>query len=39
MTEAGLGLDADNLSGALHLYRKMGFQEIKRFMTYRKPLD
>ncbi len=39
MIEAGLGLDADNLSGALHLYRKMGFQETKRFMTYRKPLD
>ncbi len=39
MTEAALGLDADNLSGALHLYRKMGFQETKRFMTYRKPLD
>jgi GNAT superfamily N-acetyltransferase len=39
MTEAGLGLDADNLTGALHLYRKMGFQEVKRFMTYRKPLD
>jgi GNAT superfamily N-acetyltransferase len=39
MAEAGLGLDADNLSGALHLYRKMGFQETKQFMTYRKPLE
>lgn len=38
MTEAALGLDADNLSGALHLYRKMGFQEVKRFMTYRKAI-
>lgn len=38
MEEAALGLDADNISGALHLYRKMGFQENKRFMTYRKPL-
>ena len=38
MTEAALGLDADNLSGALHLYRQMGFVETKRAMTYRKPL-
>ena len=38
MTEAALGLDADNLSGALHLYRQMGFVETKRTMTYRKPL-
>ncbi len=38
MEEAALGMDADNISGALHLYRKMGFQENKRFITYRKPL-
>lgn len=38
MTEAALGVDAENLSGALHLYRKMGFQEVKRGMTFRKPL-
>lgn len=38
MAEAALGLDADNLSGALHLYRKMGFQESKQFMTYRKAM-
>ena len=38
MNEAALGLDADNLSGALHLYRLMGFVETKREMTYRKPL-
>jgi ribosomal protein S18 acetylase RimI-like enzyme len=39
MTEAALSLDAENLSGALHLYRKMGFREVKQFMTYRKPLE
>ena len=39
MTEAALGLDADNVTGALHLYRKMGFEETKRHMTYRKPLS
>ncbi len=38
MTEAALGVDAENLSGALHLYRKMGFEEVKRGMTFRKPL-
>lgn len=38
MTEAALGVDAENLSGALHLYRKMGFEEVKRSMTFRKPL-
>lgn len=38
MTEAALGVDAENLSGALHLYRKMGFEEVKRSMTFKKPL-
>ncbi len=38
MTEAALGVDAENLSGALHLYRKMGFRKIKQHMTYRKKL-
>ena len=38
MTEAALGVDAENLSGALHLYRKMGFEEVKRGMTFHKPL-
>lgn len=38
MAEAALGVDADNLSGALHLYHKMGFREVKRFITYRKPV-
>ncbi len=37
MTEAALGVDAENLSGALHLYRKMGFEEDKRSMTFKKP--
>ncbi|MBK8902157.1 MAG: GNAT family N-acetyltransferase [Anaerolineaceae bacterium] len=38
MAEAALGVDAENLSGALHLYRKMGFEEVKRSMTFKKPL-
>jgi GNAT superfamily N-acetyltransferase len=38
MIEAALSVDAENLSGALHLYRKMGFEEVKRGMTFHKPL-
>lgn len=39
MTEAALGVDADNPNGALQLYRSMGFQVVKRHTTYRKPVD
>jgi mycothiol synthase len=39
MTEAALGVDAENPSGALHLYKSMGFKVVKRHTTYRKPLD
>jgi ribosomal protein S18 acetylase RimI-like enzyme len=38
MTEAGLGVDAENISGALHLYECMGFRVVKRNTIYRKPL-
>lgn len=39
MTEAGLGVDAQNPNGALRLYESLGFREAKRFMTYEKPMD
>lgn len=39
MTEAGLGVDTQNLSGALRLYEGLGFQPVKRHTTYRKPMD
>jgi GNAT superfamily N-acetyltransferase len=39
MEEACLGVDAENPTGALHVYQSMGFEEIKRYMTYRKPLS
>ena len=39
MTEAALGVDAQNPNGALQLYRSMGFQVVKRHTTYQKPLD
>ena len=39
MTEAGLGVDAQNPNGALRLYESLGFRQTMRFMTYEKPLD
>jgi len=36
MTEAALGVDTDNHSGALHLYKSMGYRADKRFSIYRK---
>ncbi|RPI51832.1 MAG: GNAT family N-acetyltransferase, partial [Chloroflexi bacterium] len=35
MTEAALGVDAQNPNGALQLYKSMGFQVVKRMTTYR----
>lgn len=39
MTEATLGVDTENPSGALRLYESVGFQPVKRFIEYRKPLE
>jgi len=39
MTEAALGVDTQNLSGALHLYESLGFRQIKRHSTYRKSME
>lgn len=39
MTEAGLGVDAENTSGALNLYEHMGFRVVKKNIIYRKPLN
>jgi mycothiol synthase len=36
MTEAALGVDAENPSGALQLYEKMGFEAVKKGIIYRK---
>jgi ribosomal protein S18 acetylase RimI-like enzyme len=35
MTEARLGVDADNPNGALRLYQSMGFRQTMRFLTIR----
>jgi mycothiol synthase len=36
MTEAALGVDSENLSGALGLYESLGFRPVERNMLYRK---
>ncbi len=36
MTEATLGVDAANLTGALRLYESVGFRELERDVVYRK---
>ena len=38
MSEAALGVDADNPTGALRLYESVGFRCVKRYTEYRKPL-
>jgi ribosomal protein S18 acetylase RimI-like enzyme len=39
MTEAALGVDAENETGALGVYRSMGFVERTRETDFRRPLD
>jgi mycothiol synthase len=39
MTEAALGVDAQNPNGALALYESMGFRAARQVTLYRKPLD
>jgi ribosomal protein S18 acetylase RimI-like enzyme len=39
MTEAALGVDTQNPSGALHLYESCGFVPIGRTIEYQRPLD
>jgi mycothiol synthase len=39
MTEAALGVDAQNETGALRLYEKMGFRAVSREVEWRRPLD
>jgi mycothiol synthase len=38
MTEAALGVDAQNETGALRLYESMGFREATREVEWRRPL-
>jgi ribosomal protein S18 acetylase RimI-like enzyme len=38
MLEAALGVDTQNPNGALRLYESVGFQVVKRWTSYRKPV-
>jgi len=38
MEEAALGVDTENPNGALQLYESLGYQVVKRFSMYQKPL-
>jgi mycothiol synthase len=38
MTEVGLGVDTQNLTGALRLYENCGYIKERTFITYRKPM-
>jgi ribosomal protein S18 acetylase RimI-like enzyme len=38
MTEAALGVDTNNPSGALRVYESVGFRPVSRSTVYRKPL-
>ncbi len=38
MSESALGVDTENISGALRVYEDCGFRPIKRNASYRKPL-
>jgi ribosomal protein S18 acetylase RimI-like enzyme len=38
MTETAHGVDAENTSGALRLYKKLGYKVVKQYTTFRKPL-
>jgi ribosomal protein S18 acetylase RimI-like enzyme len=39
LTEAALGVDSENISGALHLYESVGFRVVERSTIYRKPME
>jgi ribosomal protein S18 acetylase RimI-like enzyme len=38
-TETALGVDAENTSGALNLYKSCGYKVVKKSTTYRKEMD
>lgn len=38
MREAALDVDAENLSGALRMYERLGFRKHRHFVFYRKPI-
>ncbi len=39
MTETALGVDTQNLSGALRLYKSVGYRAVKKHTIYRKAMN
>lgn len=39
MTETALSVDSENLSGALRVYESVGYRQVKKHITLRKPMD
>jgi ribosomal protein S18 acetylase RimI-like enzyme len=39
MTEVALGVDTNNPNGALKLYQGLGYEKVRTWITYRKPMD
>lgn len=39
MTESALGVDTENVTGALRLYERMGFRPVKKEWMYRKRME
>jgi len=39
LTQAALGVDTENLTGALRVYESVGFRPAKRYSIYRKPWE
>ena len=39
MTEVGLGVDTNNLTGALNLYKRLGYRKDKTMISYRKSMQ
>ena len=39
MTETSLGVDTENVSGALRLYESCGYQAVSRTSTLEKPFE
>ena len=38
MTQAALGTDAENLTGAVRVYERLGFERTRTTVNYRKSL-
>ena len=39
MTEVALGVHTENPNGAYDLYASLGYEVVRTWTTYRKPLD